>query len=374
MTMQPMPPAGTVQQVRIPDFNGATRQNRIALPPIAYAASALGQQQTLRVGLIAKVTIPVRITFTTASTGTYAVKTGRSKTGGTTPYDIIRRVRVTINGSSEVVNCSWWGLYLLAKQKNLFYDYRTAPVMYDDNGNRIRVFNQNGGSALATSQTYTFVCPLVIPIALGSNLAASLLLAQSASTSINIELTWGDVTTDLLTLGGTTPALSAVAVSAVPTVEYFNVPADVVDYPNLSMLKKISEVIEDVSAAGDYIYRPPIGNAVLSLTQEFVSNAAGLDPSNLTNIQIRYSGSQVPYSHPVDALLVENYERFAQHFPTGVLCHKFDYGGILTMPFARDILDLSQITDIQFVTTINQGTSLTSAYVRTIREELAPAA
>jgi hypothetical protein len=156
-------------------------------------------------------------------------------------------------------------------------------------------------------------------------------------------------------------------------VEFYNVPADVIDYPNLSMIKRISEVIEPVTTTGDYTYRPPIGSTLLMAIQEFVNNGAGIDPANLGNIAIRYSGSQVPYNYAVDHLLVDNYERFAQHMPSSVLVHKFDYAGILTMPSSRDVLDLSQITDIQIVTGIAAGTSLTSAFVRTIREELAPA-
>lgn len=361
----------TDTQQRPGNFNGATRQNRIALPPIRYQANGPSQSQLLRVGLVAKITIMVAITVTTGATGTYALKIGRGKTGGVTPYDCIPRVRVTINGTSEVVNCSWWGLYQYAKMKQLAYDYRQPFVGTDSANTQALVFSNPVPSA--NNQSYTYRCPLVIPIALGSNLAASLLLGQSPSSSIIVELNWADITTNLLTLGGTTPSLTVNNVSAIPMVEYYNVPADLVDYPNLSMIKRIVETIDDVSANGDYTYRPPIGNALLSLTQEFVNNGAGLPPANFDNVAIKYSGSQVPYYHAVANLLIENYERFGQHFPDGVLNHKFDYAGILTMPNSRDIFDLARVTDIQFVTGITGVGSFTNAFVRTLREELAPA-
>lgn len=353
------------QEIVLP-FDLATRRNRLQLPPLSYVANTPVSIQIPKVGLIAEIGGIVEIIFTTSGGGTFAVKTGRTKTGGVSPYDAITRIRLTNNQANEVYSTSWWGNYLWTRTLIENFDYRNEITAFGTEAGRI--WQQTAPAAISTQ--YTHRCPFVIPVSLSRSLQAGLLLAQNDYTVYNLEVQWGDIATNLLTLaGGGTITINSATVY--PYVEFFNVPNDTRSWPDISKVHVIREEIVDITGNGDFVYNMPIGPTYASMIQEFVNNGLGLTSAEMTNISLLYSGSQRPLNLTSRQFAWYNTRELAgQPMPQGVIWHNWKgASGVATVASGRDMIDTSEVTVINPIVTLS-GLTISTAYMRAINEQL----
>ena len=362
----PANPPSNVQKA--PSFNRATRQAIIPAGSFSYIPGAPSQIQLPQVGLLANLWLAISATFTTASTGTYTIVDGPIPN----PYGLINRVRLFTNEGNEIINVSAAGLYLLQRIQRSSYDPRNPLASLGSTNTAKAVYN---APTMTTSTTYTINFNFQIPVAWGAQLQAGLILLQNNFTRITAELTFNDgtVSGNMITLGGTTPSISALSVSATLLMEIFNLPASTDSYPDLSKILIQREDLQPVVNTGQMTYNPVLGNTYLDWIMQFENNGARMVPANFSQLQLVYSQTQAVYNMDIPSFLARTRELLGNiDLPDGVFWWPMSDGfGLPEVGNTRDSINSKLLTALQLITTIGTGVSLVNAQVRVISRQLA---
>ncbi len=359
------------QQAPAVGFSNATRDNWQTLQALTYVQNTPAAVQLPQTGLLAEVGGIVTVTFTTAATGTYALSTTRTKQGGITPYGAINRIQLINNQSNYVYDTTAWGNYLWTRTLRETTDYRNPLTAF---GAETTYPFWQPGTTFTTATQYTMVFPFRIPIALNESLQAGLLLAQNQYTRYQLVVQWGNIEANLLTLGGTTPSITVNSASCSPYVRYFNVPDDPRNWPNQAFVHQVTEDIQDIVGVGDNYYRPVVGPIYLSNMHELVNNGASVAYTGVNNVRKVYAASATPVNITPQQFLYNQFNMLSgMPLPQGCFWHNNKFGsGSLELASSRDFIDTSAITDFQYVYNLSSSLSLTSAYLRSIREMFFP--
>ncbi len=364
-------PATTPQKQAVPTFNQATRQAIIPAGTFNYVVGSPQQQQLPQVGLLANLWLTVSATFLTAHTGTYTIVDGPIPN----PYGIIQRVRVFTNEGNELINLSAAGLYLIQRLQRSSYDPRNPLASLGSTNTAAAIYN---APTMAIDTTYTITFNMKIPIAWGPQLQAGLILLQNNYTRITAEVTFNDgtVSGNLITMGGTTPSISALAVTCLLAMEIFNLPPSTASYPDLSKVLIQREDLQPVTNTGNFSYNPVLGNTYLDWIMQFENNGARMVPANFSQLQLVYSQTQAVYNETPSQFLARNRELLGNiDLPDGVFWWAMSDGfGLLEVGNTRDAINTGLLTALQLISTIGSTVTLTNARVRVISRQLASVA
>lgn len=351
-------------------FNNATRQSIFPLPPFAYSANAIIPIQLPQVGFLSKILIGVKANVTAGAHGTYTTNTTAPIPD---PFRFIKRVRLATNEGAELVNMSGYGLYLFSRILRTQFDVRNPSPSLASTNTAYDIYNAPATIAQGATADVNFM--IEIPVAWGEQLQAGLLLLQNPVTRIMLELTFGDATTDLITLAasGGAAALTVNTISVNSVMEIYNVPDDRRNYPNINEVQLLREELVPIVNVGDFQYRPALGNTYLDHIMQFENNGARMLPANFSQFGVTYAQTQNAYR--VQPQFMEYRTRRLlgnQDLPDGVYWWPWDCGfGIPEINTTRDVFDTSRITDMQLTTGIAPTVTLTNAQVRVISRQLA---
>lgn len=350
------------------NFNLNTRQSWLQMQNVPYSANNAVFQQLQQIGFLSRIIVPVSVTFTTGSTGTYA----NSVNDPPTPYGFVKKIRLFTNEGQELHNTSGYGNYLRTSMIRTALDPRNPITSFNSANTAAAVYNIP--SSYTTSTQYTITFYLLIDVAWSDSLVQGLIFLQNPTNRLTFEITWGDATS-LLTTGGTTPSITINSVSCNPLMEVFNVPQSQNNWPNLAYAHMVIEdSANNVPGTGDFVYRPVLGNVYLSVINAFTNNSTFMVPANFSQLRITYQGTQNSYTmSPANQLIIQR-NRYAHDMPDGVFVHDMRMGsGLPEIPSPRDLINTSLLTDFQIITTIGSGVTITQpANMRGIREMLAP--
>ncbi len=331
----------------------------------AYAPNGRTDVEIQNTGYLAEVNLIVTINYTiTLGGGTATFITGRGKlTGNPTPWDLIQRIQLNNNQNVPLIDLSGWGLYLFN---------RTLRSVFDAGNQRAGVQDYNPFYVNATGNavTGTIRLPIRIPIAYKKSLQAGLIFLQDQQTNMRVSINWGSGTIFTLA-GGATAAINSVNVEA-EQVHFMTLP-NPEDQPSTAAVHRVVEQFQDIVSVGEFRYKVPLsGNKVLhSMLAEFISNGAGLTEADISNISLRVAGSDTIIDTSAAMTLFRQQELLAQPLPRGAYFLDFDSGlGVREFGDSRDLLDLSQITTLELLSTIAPGTTIASAGCRVITESL----
>jgi hypothetical protein len=369
-----------LNQQNVPDFNSSTRQSFAYLNPIPYTPNGSPSQQLTQVGFLSRIIINVHINITTAATGTYAnfipngASAGVAGSDVPTPFNAVTNVTLQSNEGSQLHYTSGYGNYLANRTERSGFDQRNPATAFNAVNNIANVFSIP--ATYTTSTSYDLYFTLDIRVALKELNYAGLILIQNPTTRLQLAVTWNNIAANLLNMGGTTPAITVNSVTAVPAFEFFNLPSNPASYPDTSLTHIILEDVTQPLNTGQYVYRPTLGNAFLKITQQFINNSIAMNcKTDWTSLQLVYALTQNVYNIPAAIQMYLQEQRYAMPLPDGVVCWDFGFGyGIPELFLERDVIDSSQLTDLQVILNIGSGVTITGTnYSRNIREMLAPA-
>jgi hypothetical protein len=248
---------------------------------------------------------------------------------------IIKRIRVTTNSGIDLYNVSGAGYgYLLQN----FLELGTGPKAPS---------TQNMFNTAVSATSYNL--NMMIPIQLNRRDPIGLILLQNEQLQVILTVEWE---ADATVATGAT-----VTGTCVPTLEFFTVPPDKADWPELSFVHQVIEDQIAIGAAGDYIYNLPRGNAYLQANLGYGISAVGAD--NWTRAILRINQSDILEDRtPANSNLLYSSMSEGQTRLAGVI--PFDMlgsDGFGSYGSARDFINSALLTDLQVVlTTTATGT------------------
>ncbi len=325
---------------------GVTRRKVTTLPTQAWVAGSTLTFPLPRVGLLARIYLAIRGSYTSTAASTVSAFGFSS---------VIRRTRVNINSGIDVFSVSGPG-----------YAYLVA-----------RTSTWQGRSAMVLGQ---FNIDQIIPIAVNLRDPVGLIMLQNEQTLVTLNV---DCETQANSAGaGAGSTVNAVAIT--PYIEWFTVPSDTKNWPNLNNIHQILEDQVPIGAAGLVQYNWPRGNTYLSMIHGVTANTAALAATGFVDtalttgsIQIRQNQSDFIQSTDLQTNqtvvmipfldMIHGLTRGTNRI-TGVI--PFDLMSTAGLGFydqMRDVINSALVTDLASVMTFNATGTLYS-----VRRQLVP--
>lgn len=343
-------------------FLNATRQNKRKIKTIAFESGNRVSYDLPATGLLANLYVRVKGTLTiTNGTGGATLKAAQQSR----PFGLLDRIQLTANSGTDIVNASGFGLFLRnLMTDNAYPDIPAANTVEGETGNPVYQF-----ASAAGANTVEF--SLKIPVVNNDRDLAGLIMLQNRETLMTLTLDFANPT-NLFTLTGT--ATVDFSGNAEITMEYFSVPADEKDYPDLSIVHTILEDKVDIDGTGDVQYTVPRGNIYMRMIHRAILNDAPAGYDDIDRLTLQYNQSEQPYMIDAHDVFVQQRERYKRDLPKGVLAWDFSYQGQAGLGGARDLVNSRAITDflsiVRVASAATLGTNNNKLY--TVREQLVP--
>lgn len=352
-------------------FNRATRQNFLAAPSIAYTAGQTVYSILPKVGLLK------RVILLFSGTMTITLAAGTAALGAEAPFSLITRLRLTANGNTSLFDMSGYGAMIAS----LFGAYGFAgiggrPRIVDGAtvpGPASSVFSALNYAAGVNSGAQAWNFALEIPLGLSDDWRdpVGLVLAAAPDTVLQVEVTFGATlystvasrTTPVTVTGAATAALTAATIT--PFVEFFTIPRDQADYPDLRRIHTWSEQgPQAIAANGDQDVVLQRGNTIQRIVHIVHTNSAA-DATAVTARELRFNQNEVPYrvTRALDAFLAR--QRMARDLPDG--CYAWD---LWNTSGIRDAVNTLSLNDLTSRLTLSGATIAGTSDIRTLTEQL----
>lgn len=374
----------TMQGIQVPAsavnpkaFFALTRRQNLLMKSIATFAG-LGSTDIipiLQTGIISHVRIRVYgSVVVTPGTGTVA-------TTAQWPYNLIRALRFTANGQSNLVNCSGWALKAVAIANRL---------PFSDRG----VVQASGGASPGTSQTqgtlaeaseawgvgqnvtaiaggtYNFDLVYEVPVAYDDVTLLGAIFAQTQSTDLEIAIDW-NTSASLFTLTGNATAVVNASAQVEGTVYSIPSAQGGIVIPNLSAFHSvvesrapnaISQGLNEITLAGQ-----GVGRQLMRILFRTFSNNVPLvmNDANYTSLYWRYGGNTTPETF-ADGKMMRHWAEFLYNSDIGALqgYGTFDFSSIWAQ---RDSVDEGSATQLRFgFNLVNAPTTPFTEYVQDV--------
>jgi len=296
-----------------------TRQHINELP----AMVGLGPDRTVnftlpKTRMLSKIALVVEgeITIATAAATTWA---------RFAPYNILRRVQVSINNGFNPVNVSGAELYLTNIARH------NGSVLKPAAGNERTV------APGLTVGTHPFRFVAEMPITLNERDMVGLVLLQNEETVVTVNIDIGGVTNLVTPAGGT--VLSFPTFRITPVITTFSIPAIPQAFPDLSVLKLLQSQVNEAPTSGQMTVRMPVGTTYRKIF---------LDMNGITipgTIDVIFNQADTPYSITPRYLRAINEEMYGDEMPADVYALDFSYQGLADLGGLRDYIDTERLTE-----------------------------
>lgn len=353
---------------------------RLTVPAKTIGAYAgLGQTDTvtmLQTGILAGISIKF------SGVLTIALPTGTAATTPRWPYDLLRAVRFTANGQSNLVNCS--GAHLKLRDIMGRGDLNDRGVANGIGGASPGTSRTQGTLALSeeswgvgqnvtavAANTYAVELNWFVPIAFDQLALTGAIFAQTSATDLLLQLDWANPT-DLFTLTGTATAALAGSVVVEPTLYSIPVVGGDVVVPDLSVFHSIISSRTSSIAQGDNEIRlagQGVGRQLLRLWwRTFTGAGAGsplaLTAANYGQVGWRYGSNDTPEVYTDGRHLAYANERlFSSDISVNYGFGVFDFA---TEHAFRDSVDEGSATELRLL--INLVSAPTNPVVEYVQE------
>ena len=361
------------QSVNEAEFFARTRRHTTTERTAAYAG--LGNQDvvTLRkADIVSGIWVKFSGTLTTAQ-GTGAVASTRRW-----PYDLLKQVRFTANGQSNIINCS--GLKLKAREF-MARDARTdrgvsqavgaSTLTQGTFADASESWGVGSGKAAIADAAYPVELRWFVPVAEDRVDLAGAIFAASSTTDLTLTLDWGSLA-ELFTLTGTATATLTGTLSVIS--EKFSIPVGAdgqIVVPDLSLFHSLIQARQSPLTQGDNeitLSGQGAGKTLLRTYYQVWQGAGAQTPLAMTAANFgrqgwRYAGNETPDEY-VDGQLL----RFINESTYNV-----DLGGVWGFgvhEFAaenafRDSVDMGQTSELRLlISLINALTTPSVEYVQ----------
>lgn len=382
MTLQGVQSPNVVVDVNT--FFPATRKMTYPMKSsTAFAGLGSTDSVTLRqTGIIAG--LIVRVTGTLVFGGTITGTTMSYRW----PYNLVRALRLSANGQSNLVNCN--GLMLKLFEFNGNSDLtdrgvsRSVAAVTQTQGTLSKACEQWGlsgsnllgpGVTVPATGTYDVDFDIFVPVAADQQSLVGAIFAQTAATNLSLDIDW-ETQANIVTLGGsatlTTPAMFWSVTGVVYTIPVVGNKAVV---PDLSQFHQLAQFRpSNALAQGDNeILLPGVGVGRRLMRVAFMTSTGtapgtplAMTSANYGQVGWRYGGNDTPETYPTGQHLRSVNERqggsdFGRFWGLGI----WDW---VSQFAVRDIIDEGATSDLRLL--VNLVSAPTTPYMEVVQETL----
>lgn len=343
-------------------FERATRQNIRKIAVLPYESKQRKSKDLPRTGLLANLFLRVEGTLTvTLNGGTAVLKADQYNK----PYGLIDRFSLKTNNSTSIVDVTGHGLFLRnLMDDNQFLDILASSMVEAQTDNPTYQFATSAG---ANPVAFT----LKVPVVTNDRDLIGLILLQNGETLVTANIDWADVSNLFTLTGGATVDFTG---NAHMTMEYFDVPAQKADYPNLSLVHTLLEDTIAIDGTGTTDYQIPRGNIYQRLYHRILLNGAPAAATDIEQLWLQYNQSISPYAIESKDFLAMQRIKYKRDLPKGVYVWDFSYQGQAGYGSHRDLVNSAEITD--FLSRIDVASAATlgtnNNKIFTLKEQLMP--
>lgn len=316
-------------------FAQGTRQNRQSIP----AKAATSELDTLtfdlpKARLLSKVVLHVEAVVNVKATTGTTVQI--ASTGG---YELFRRVSVDLNNGFSPYILGGRALYHMSM-------LRINPDVIMPQAN-VRGVNYIERAASVAGVDNKVRFSVELPLTLNDRDPVGLILLQNNETNVQVKLDLDSVAKiyKLNAANGETATFKSVKVQ--PVLETFSIPVMKEAFPDISVLKLVSEKSETVQGGGQTIVRLNTGNTYRRIAF-YVEDAAGVpftEDDFSGNIELVFNQADIPYSEPAISLSHIAHRQLGYPLPQGVFVFDFTYQGFPSYGGSRDYIDTQRLTE-----------------------------
>lgn len=310
---------------RAQNFAAATRQNLHMLPSRTLENAGESVQFTYpKARLLGKTFIKVDVKLKNAVS---------KEIKGVKPYEILRRISLSLNNGFEPFVISGRDLALL----NMV---RMNPVT---------ITSGTDAGGLTTTSTdadgnYSFMIEL--ENTLNQRDASSLILLQNESTQVTLSIDLATSTTNIVS------GSSLESCKITPMLQTWTIPNYTDAFPDLSVIKLTKSRTETVMGAGEKVVKLDVGTIYRKLVFFFADEEGnGIDIDS--NIELIYNTADTPISIDAKMLRYKNTSDFGYEFPKGMYVFDFSgYSGFSGYGGSRDFIDTERLSEfwVRFTT------------------------
>lgn len=323
-------------QQRAALFTQATRQNRQVLA----TRSAQGELETLtfdlpKARLLSKVTLFIEaVVNVKATTGT---SVAIAPTHG---YELLRRVQVDLNNGFSPFVVSGRGLFgysLLRLNPDVILSQKVTK--------RAVNYIENAASAAGVDNKVAFSVEL--PITLNDRDPVGLIMLQNNETNVQVKVDVDQVAKIYKLNSGNGETATFKSLKVTPVIETFTIPAVQEAFPDISVLKLVSEKSEVLQGSGQTTVKLNTGNIYRRMLI-YVEDANGVplaDADFAGNIELVFNQADIPYSEPALSLAHTAHRQLGYPLPDGWFVLDFTFQGLPGYGGSRDYIDTERLTE-----------------------------
>lgn len=320
-------------QQRAALFTQATRQNLQTLA--TRSASSEGEQLVFdlpKARLLSKITLIVEaVANLKSSNSAIPVR-------ATQGYEILRKVQLDLNNGFSPYSLTGHALfgYSLAR-------LNPDVILRQTASDRAVNYIANVASAGGTDNAISFSVEL--PIALNDRDPVGLLMLQNQETNVQLKVDVGLLKDAYKLAAGDEVTFKSFKVT--PVLETFTVPSVKEAFPDMSVLKLVSDRQETLQGNGVSTIKLNTGTIYRKLFF-YLEDANGnplVDADIAGNIQLVFNQADMPYNVPAKFLSHLNHRQYGMPLPAGWYVLDFTIQGLPNYGGSRDYIDTERLTE-----------------------------
>lgn len=359
-------------------FFKATRRQTLLMKSFNFGG--LGNTdniQLLQTGIISG--LQVRLTGTVTVTH----GTGAIATTARWPYDVIKRLRVAVNGQAQLINCS--GAKLKAREIMSLGDLTSRGVPQGIGGaspgtsrtqGTMSLNNESWGVGQSVTAiaggTYNVDLSYFVPLAMDQRDLVGAIFAQTSATELAVSFDWANATDLFVVTGNDTVAVSLQVLVYAHVYTIPQAPNGGVIVPDLSAFHSLIETRYPNPGLGSNeikLVGASVGRQLMRVFFQVWNGATpaplALNTTNYVNVGWRFGANDTPEYLDAKALAYWNEKLFDDDLATfyGIGCLDF------CSEFAvRDSINEGLATELRLLLEIANGVTLTSPVVEYVQE------
>lgn len=356
------------------------RTRRLTFPFVSNRQfSGLGTSDTfsfLQTGIVAGVALRlVGTVVTTIGTGTVA-------TTARWPYDLAKKIKISANGQSNLINCSGWKLKahdMMTREdlndRGVIQSIGGANVQQGTLSQASESWGLGQSQSAISNNTYNFDLTLYLPIAYDRQTLVGAIFAQTAATDLTLSIDWAS-TSDLFGFTGTGAAAVTCAIQA--QVIAFSIPEEggQIIIPDLSAFHGLIENRFTGVSNGDNEIRlvgQGVGRQLMRFFYQTWNGGTPQAPLALTDTNYgtaawKYGANDTPESWITARALRQNAERIFNADLGGA--QGFGVWDFAAESAFRDSIDEGAATELRFLVNYPAALTLTNPGVEYVQETI----
>lgn len=318
---------------------------------LTFVDGGQAQLDLPRVGYLSGVWINLRGTLNLGAAGAFA---------DLGPWNILRRIQITANfGGASLWDTSGYMAYL--STNGAYYGF--LPDAGDSRSLTPPVDAYQAGVAMGNN-TYSLWYFLPLAVNQGLNFDIGLILLQSTTVTITVNLNFGNAAGDLVAaLGGGT----GFAGTAHIYYDYYEVPSGNVKQPPLIVVRTLEESLA-LAATGESKYECPNGGTLVRMDTLLRLNNARSD--NVDYMRLYLNETETRFD--IERQLFKAWQRKegGMHLPTGA--YRWDFmnafaSGVMSVGDSQNAIDTEEIAELEFAYSIPSGLGASGNEIRFAR-------